>query len=153
VTATGRGGQWVALQVALAATVALVAAFAPRPDGATTVRLIVAVLLGGAAVAVASASSGALGRAFTVFPRPRPGASVTQRGPYRIVRHPIYAAVLALCVAAAVAGSPFGFVPAVALAIVLDRKASLEEAWLVETRPEYAAYRKSVRWKFLPGVR
>jgi protein-S-isoprenylcysteine O-methyltransferase Ste14 len=153
VTTTGRGGQWVVLQVALGAVVVVVAALAPGPDGADTARLVAALLLAAGAAAVALLSSRALGPAFTAFPRPRPGAPLTRGGPYRFVRHPIYTAVLALCAALAIAGSPFAFVPALALAIVLDRKASLEEAWLTTARPEYAAYRTSVRWRFLPRIR
>ncbi len=152
-TTTGRGGGLVALQVAVGATVLLVGSQAPKPSGGATARAIAAVGLTLGATIILVLSSGALGRALTVFPRPRPGAPLTQRGPYRVVRHPIYTAVLALALAVAIAGSPYAIIPTAMLAIVLDQKASLEEVWLIEARPEYATYRAAVRWRFVPGIR
>ena len=150
---TARGGRWVALQMVAGGAVVLVARRAPQPPSAATARRVVAVGVGALGAVVALGSARRLGPAFTVFPRPRPGAPLAANGPYRVVRHPMYASVLAFAVALATDGSPWAFVPAATLAIVLDRKAAREEAWLMEARPEYATYRAAVRWRFLPGVR
>jgi protein-S-isoprenylcysteine O-methyltransferase Ste14 len=153
-TMTARGGRWVALQMVAGGAVVLVARRAPQPPTAATARRVVAVGVGALGAVVALGSARRLGpAAFTVFPRPRPGAPLAAHGPYRVVRHPMYASVLAFAVAVATDGSPWAFVPAATLAIVLDRKAAREEAWLTEARPEYATYRAAVRWRFLPGVR
>jgi protein-S-isoprenylcysteine O-methyltransferase Ste14 len=141
------------VQLVLAVVVVFVANHAPAPTGARTARVVLAVALGLSAAVVVLWSSGVLGRALTVFPRPRPGAPLTRRGPYRLVRHPIYTALLMAAVAVVIVGSPFALIQAALLAFVLDRKASAEEAWLTEARPEYGAYREAVRWRFFPGIR
>jgi protein-S-isoprenylcysteine O-methyltransferase Ste14 len=150
---SARGEGWVALQAAAGATVVLVARVGPRPRGARRARRAAALGMGALGAAVGLAAARRLGPALTVFPRPRPGAPLTEGGPYRWVRHPMYAAVLTLACASATAGSPWALVPTAMLGVVLDRKAAREEAWLAEQRPEYAAYLASVRWRLAPGLR
>jgi protein-S-isoprenylcysteine O-methyltransferase Ste14 len=48
--------------------------------------------------------------------------------------------------------SPLALVPTVALVLVLETKSRLEEFMLEERFPEYDAYRRRVRWRFVPGV-
>ncbi len=150
---TARGEAWVALQMVAGAAVVLVARRAPQPHTAPTARRVIAVGVGAVGAAVALGSARRLGPAFTVFPRPRPGAPLVGHGPYRVVRHPMYASVLAFAVATAADGSPWAFIPTAVLAIILDSKAAREEAWLTQANPEYRTYRAAVRWRFLPGVR
>lgn len=87
------------------------------------------------------------------MPRPLPGVPLARGGPYRLVRHPMYTAVLLAALGASAAGSPWAFVPTAALALVLDRKASREEQWLNEAHSDYAALCARVRWRFVPGLR
>lgn len=91
-----------------------------------------------------------LGRNLTPFACPRAGSVLLERGPYRLVRHPIYAGLFlgALGWAFLVRGLlTLGW--ALLLLLLLDRKASLEERWLLVSFPGYAAYRQRVR-KLIP---
>jgi protein-S-isoprenylcysteine O-methyltransferase Ste14 len=91
-----------------------------------------------------------LGRNLTPFACPRAGSVLLERGPYRLVRHPIYAGLFlgALGWAFLVRGwLTLGW--ALLLLLLLDRKASLEERWLTGNFPGYAAYRRRVR-KLIP---
>jgi protein-S-isoprenylcysteine O-methyltransferase Ste14 len=152
-TRTHRGEGWVVAQVLLGAAVVLTAAFAPGRGGAGAIRLTLglALLVGG--LALAAAAAWALGRALTPLPSPRPGAPLSRRGPYRVVRHPIYTGLILLAAGASLVGSAWAFAPTVALAAFLDRKATKEEEWLMQAHPEYDELRAAVRWRFLPGVR
>ena len=89
---------------------------------------------------------------FNVRPQPRANAHLITDGPYRYVRHPMYVAVLlgaagwALC-----AGGLARTLIVLALLLVLNGKAALEERLLLACWPEYATYRARTR-RFLPGV-
>jgi protein-S-isoprenylcysteine O-methyltransferase Ste14 len=145
-----RGGWWVVAQLAL-----MLAAIVAGPwlgeHASGTMRWIANALLA-CGVALAIWSRVALGRSFTAFPRPVDGGSQVASGPYRFVRHPMYAAVI-LCLASwalmfqslAVAGL------AAATLVLLDMKARREERWLAEAYPGYADYRRSTR-KLIPFV-
>jgi protein-S-isoprenylcysteine O-methyltransferase Ste14 len=148
-----RGEEWVVAQALLGAAVVLVATLAPGRGNAGAIRLTVGIALLVIGLIVAVASARALGRALTPLPSPRPGAPLSRRGPYRVVRHPIYTGLILLAAGASLVGSGWALVPALALAVFLDRKATKEEEWLVQTHPEYDALRAAVRWRFLPGVR
>lgn len=102
-----------------------------------------ALLLAGDAVAVGGcvwilASVLALGRCFGVLPEAR---GLVTRGPYRLVRHPVYlgeiAALAGLTLAAPMLWNLTVFVVFVAAQLTRMR---LEEAALTEAFPEYAAY-------------
>lgn len=81
--------------------------------------------------------------------------SVVQFGPYRWVRHPIYASVMLLFAAYfAALRAPFSllFVLAVCVAYY-DRKTKLEEALMVEEfKDSYTVYMSKVPYKFIPLV-
>ena len=89
---------------------------------------------------------------FSVLPEPRAGGTLVRRGPYRLVRHPMYAAVLLYGVGAALAhgDARHGFW-LVLLAVVLWLKIRREERLLIETYPDYASYRERVR-AIVPGL-
>jgi protein-S-isoprenylcysteine O-methyltransferase Ste14 len=91
-------------------------------------------------------------RAMTVFPRPREHAALAERGVYRLVRHPIYGGLILMALGLSLAESPLGLIPAALLAVVVDLKSRLEEEWLVERQPGYAAYRARTPRRFVPGV-
>ena len=137
----------------LGLAVLCVAILTPGRGEPGSARLIVAALLLGGGVAVGLAAAKALGRALTPFPRPRPGTPLSRRGPYRLVRHPIYTAVILVAVGVSIVGSPWAFIPTAILAVVLDQKATREEAWLIEAHPAYVDVRAEVPWRFFPGLR
>lgn len=89
------------------------------------------------AVAVAAvvglAGAAELGRHLRIHPRPAPRAELRTTGVYRLVRHPIYAAVLIGSAAEAVlAARPEPVLGLVALTLVLHVKAGYEEGLLRE---------------------
>jgi len=111
----------------------------------------------GAAAAVAGAAVVALafrrlGRSLTPFPRPVEAGALVETGPYRYVRHPVYAGLLLLCAGVALAYSPLAFVPTAALAIVWGLKARLEERLLSSRYPAYGEYMGRTRFRLVPFV-
>ena len=112
----------------------------------------------GAAFAIVGAnavylSARALGKSLTPFPRPRRGGELVTEGPYRYARHPIYGGGILFFVGWALFSSPAALAGVLALAVLWDRKAALEERMLAETYAAYDEYRQRVRPRLLPFVR
>jgi len=124
------------------------------PDAVAGALVVVALVLILAALVllVLAGFSLLLARSTTVFPRPREGARLAEGGVYRRVRHPVYGGVLLLAVGWSVADSPLGLIPTAVLALVFDLKARVEESWLEERLPGYAAYRERTPRRFVPGL-
>jgi len=97
-------------------------------------------------------STGALGRNLTVFPRPLDTAELVVRGPYRIVRHPIYAAGLVLFLGFSLCRGPLVLGATACLAVVWALKARVEERYLRGRYPGYESYTQRVRYRLLPLV-
>jgi protein-S-isoprenylcysteine O-methyltransferase Ste14 len=152
----GRRGQgWAAVQVTLIVLVAVSAlsgVFWPEAVASTLTILGLVLLVIGLLLLLAAVVTLSVSRAMTVMPRPREGSRVAQSGVYRVVRHPVYGAVLLMALGASLAESPLGLIPTALLVAVFDLKARLEEAWLEERRPDYAVYRERTPWRFLPGL-
>ncbi len=142
----------VAAQFGLMAVLVLLGAQSLQPWPAWP-RLVGAFALAacGAALGFAAMAANRPGN-FNIHPAPREGGQLVAHGPYRWIRHPMYAAVLLLTGAAAVvAARPLaGLVWAVLLAVLLV-KAGLEERWLAAHHAGYAAYCGRTR-RLLPGL-
>lgn len=82
----------------------------------------------------------------------RSGGLVT-RGPFALVRHPMYLAFLLLLVStAALAAAGWRTVAAIALYLAgSELRIAHEETALAS--PTYEAYRRNIRWRYLPGLR
>ena len=81
--------------------------------------------------------------------------AVVQFGPYRWVRHPIYASTMLLFATYCVAlRAPLSLLFVVAVCLIYyEQKAKLEEVLMVETFGEsYSEYASKVRYKFIPFV-
>ena len=111
------------------------------PLGRVTAGLLVSA---GAAAAV----SGSImqGKSLSPFPKPPAHARLIRRGPYALVRHPLYAGLIALSLGwACLWASARGAALALAQAVFLDAKARREECWLREKFPDYGEYASKVR--------
>lgn len=103
-------------------------------------------LAGGATIVALSG----LGRSFAVLPSRR---RLVTRGPYRWVRHPVYAAESLMVVAAVTAGPAWETVAVAAGAIgLLVVRIRIEERFLTAVDAAYATYCQRVRYRLLPGV-
>jgi protein-S-isoprenylcysteine O-methyltransferase Ste14/uncharacterized membrane protein (UPF0127 family) len=90
-----------------------------------------------------------LGRSFGIVAANR---GVQTGGPYRLVRHPLYAAYAVTYVGYLLAYPRAVNMLLVAVTVaVMWARANAEER-LLAADPEYQAYRARVRWKFVPGV-
>jgi protein-S-isoprenylcysteine O-methyltransferase Ste14 len=81
------------------------------------------------------------------------GHHVITGGPYRFVRHPGYAGLIAFNLACAVAlGSWWVLLPAAVYAGMVVRRTALEDRFLHAELKGYADYAARVRYRLLPGV-
>lgn len=78
---------------------------------------------------------------------------VVTTGPYRFVRHPMYAALFpfVICVAL-ILGSLWALVPGGIIAMLFVIRTALEDRMLHEELPGYKEYAQRVRYRLLPGV-
>jgi protein-S-isoprenylcysteine O-methyltransferase Ste14 len=152
---TGARGEWfVVAQVALM-TLVFAGPRAPGPawlfpfPRALAVTGAALMLAGGAMLLAALVR---LGRGLTPLPYPRDGAELAQTGAYALVRHPMYAGGLILCLGWALCVQCWATLAyTLALFALLDAKSRREEVWLMERFPGYDAYRRRVR-RLIPFV-
>ncbi len=123
----------------------LAVSVAPPPEQWPRHAVVLFVVAGGAAVL----SMVGLGRSFGVLPAER---GLVQRGPYRLVRHPVYSAELMMVLACGWAAWRPLALGAVILATLLVLVRIRIEEQLLTTMSGYHAYRTQVRWRLLPGV-
>jgi protein-S-isoprenylcysteine O-methyltransferase Ste14 len=146
-----RGEGWVAIQFVLLGLLALASTLGPawgdpwlaigRAVGA--VHLVAGLLVAGLGLI-------GLRENLTPVPRPVAGGRLVAHGVYGLVRHPIYAGIILASVGwGLLAASPAALLVAAGIAVFFDLKSRREEAWLLETYPGYAEYRRRVR-KLLP---
>jgi protein-S-isoprenylcysteine O-methyltransferase Ste14 len=153
----GARGEWyAAAQVALIALVFLGPRMPPGlpawPAWLARIAVVVGPALMVAGGGLLLAGMVGLGANLSPLPCPRPGATLVRSGPYRLVRHPMYAGGIALAFGWAIAVRGWlTLAYAAALLVFLDVKSSREERWLVERFPDYAEYRRRVR-KLIPFV-
>lgn len=83
----------------------------------------------------------------------QPGQQLVDRGPYAVVRHPMYTAVLLMFLSIPlILGSWPGFVLFLAFPYILIRRIYNEEQVLTEGLPGYADYKSRVRHRLIPFV-
>ena len=81
------------------------------------------------------------------------GHTVVKTGPYAIVRHPMYAAVIPMVFAFPLAlGSRWGLVPAALMNVLLIVRTVLEDRTLHRELPGYPEYAAKTRHRLIPGV-
>jgi protein-S-isoprenylcysteine O-methyltransferase Ste14 len=140
----------------LAVGAALAASVVTIPIGAagasaSVARLSIAIVLIAIGWVVSVWSLAVLGRSFGVLADAR---ELVARGPYRVVRHPLYLGEL-INLAGLVVGSKRWVLPCVAWAVLVGvqlLRSAYEERVLEAAFPEYEQYRQRVRARILPGV-
>lgn len=145
-----KGGWWVVAQFALFGLIMLALTQNTTPPAIW--RFVGAALIG-AAVLLAGSGMWMIRSHLTALPAPRHGAVLLERGPFSLVRHPIYGGVVLGFFGLAVRG---GNVLAAVLALVLVpffwAKTGHEERLLIVSLPEYDDYRTRVRRRFVPWL-
>ena len=147
----GKGRVWFAIQAVIALAL-LVTPVVSRAPWSPMVRAV------GAGVFVVGLgflvwSYRVLGGSHSPWTAPREGASLVTNGPYRIVRHPVYAAYVVIGLGLEVMlASPAGLIVAAVAYGYYHLRTREEERWLVQTYPDYATYRERVRGRLLPGI-
>lgn len=150
-----RGEGWVAIQVALFVLIGALGALNlpdARPDAAGIVVVAFGVGLGLISGLVVLRGLRGLGPTFTALPYPAEGSRLVREGVYARIRHPVYAGVIGLAAAwSCITLSVPALAVSLILVVVLDLKSRLEEAWLTERYPDYAAYARTTH-RFVPRV-
>jgi protein-S-isoprenylcysteine O-methyltransferase Ste14 len=81
------------------------------------------------------------------------GHAVASAGPYRLVRHPGYAAWMVSDVAVVIMlGSLWALFPALIAVVALVARTALEDRTLREELPGYEEYAGRVRYRLVPGI-
>jgi protein-S-isoprenylcysteine O-methyltransferase Ste14 len=81
------------------------------------------------------------------------GHHVITTGPYALVRHPMYTAVIVLLFAVPVAlGSRFGLIPTALLSVLMIVRTHFEDRTLHAELPGYPEYAKQTHYRLIPGI-
>ncbi|HEX3014435.1 MAG TPA: isoprenylcysteine carboxylmethyltransferase family protein [Methanobacterium sp.] len=81
------------------------------------------------------------------------GQQVCKSGPYRVVRHPGYAAgIISVLAAPLILGSWWGLVPSTMLAIMIAIRTLLEDRTLQKELQGYKEYAKTTRYRLIPWI-
>ncbi|GIG53301.1 methyltransferase family protein [Demequina activiva] len=145
-----RAWAMVAVQGVLFLTVAVTAFLRDvGPALFTSLWLALALVLVGSAGVIASGRN--LGRSLTPSPVPNE-AGLAASGLYRYARHPMYTALVVICLGVAVgSGALLCYVSVVVLAVFFGFKARMEERYLRRVYNGYDAYAARTG-RFLPGI-
>jgi protein-S-isoprenylcysteine O-methyltransferase Ste14 len=109
----------------------------------------VTALVSGIGLAIVVVGLACLGRSFGIVPANR---GVVIRGPYRLVRHPIYAGYLVTHIAfCAQHPTPWNFAVVLVADTALVVRALMEER-VLSADVEYQGYCRRVGWHLVPGV-
>ena len=147
-----RGGLWVAAQFALLAAIIGVGrldllTFSFERHMAVGWGVIGLALVGGAWASVS------LGGNLTPYPKPVEAGTMVEHGPYRLVRHPIYTAVVVGMIGISIrSGDWISLALSLGLVPFFLVKSSFEERHLLEEYPGYSAYQQRVSRRLIPGV-
>lgn len=142
---------WVVGQFGLLTVWLVVVLLSARADPSAWLIPGAVLALGGLLLGVGAVVS--FGTPISPSPQPRTGATLVDRGVYRLVRHPMYGAIVCSTLGVGVAAQS---VPAIVvtglIAGLLRIKSSREEQILGIVVPGYSEYRRRVAHRFVPWV-
>jgi len=153
----GSRGEWyVVVQVALIVLVFLGPRTLPTlpvwPAPLARISVVAGAVIALAGFVLLLAGLFRLGPNLTPLPYPTSNATLIQAGPYRLVRHPMYAGGIALAYGwAFLVCGWLTLAYATVLLLFLEVKATREERWLTDRFPDYPAYQRRVR-KLIPFI-
>ncbi len=146
-----RGGWWVVGQFLLFGLIAVALAVTGGDPPVWLAVTGAVAAIGGTAMGVSAAWQ--IRRQISALPVPQPGAPLNRRGAFRLVRHPIYGAlVLGSTGLAAMDANALALAGSVALLFLFEGKTRLEERLLTAQYPQYGAYRRKVPHRLLPWL-
>jgi protein-S-isoprenylcysteine O-methyltransferase Ste14 len=147
-----RGGLWVSAQVVLLVAIVWIG----RLDLVTFSfggQQAVGWTLIGLALVIGVAASLSLGGNLTPYPKPVTAGTMVEHGLYRVVRHPIYTAVIIGMIGIALRGGDWvSLALAVGLLPFFYAKSTFEEGHLIEHYPGYVEYQRRVPKRMVPGI-
>lgn len=80
------------------------------------------------------------------------GHAVVKTGPYRYVRHPVYAGLITAVIATPVLlGSLWALLPEAITAVIFIFRTTLEDRTLLQELDGYGTYTQQVRYRFVPS--
>jgi protein-S-isoprenylcysteine O-methyltransferase Ste14 len=124
--------------VACAVAMGTVLAFGPPPPGSPDAVVVAGEVLAVASCAWLLVSVTFLGRCFGVLPEAR---GLVARGPYGVVRHPVYLGEIGACLGLAIAAPTVGNAVALSAFVVAQSiRIALEERSLRAAFPQYESY-------------
>jgi protein-S-isoprenylcysteine O-methyltransferase Ste14 len=145
------GHIWFAVQGVLAAALLIAPVFSHLPLAPVWRALGVVLGLGGVALIVASYR--VLGESHSPWTEPAEGAALRTRGPYAVVRHPVYAGYVILGLGYGLAlASPAAIVFAILCFIYYDLRTRAEDRALAQRYADFAGYRARVRSRLIPAL-
>lgn len=81
------------------------------------------------------------------------GQVVVTRGPYRLVRHPMYLGIIVLFACSPLAlGSLWALIPGLSVGVLFVIRTRAEDMMLLSELAGYAEYAKVVRYRIMPGI-
>lgn len=142
-----RGETWVAVQTLLIAVYLIVPRWGVAwSDSLRPVALPIGGVLSLTGLGLFATGVLALGRNLTPLPYPKAETVLVERGPYRLVRHPIYGGLCLLAVGLALATAHAGRLAVATAALAFfAAKAHREETWLRHRFAGYDAYARRTR--------
>ena len=147
-----RGGLWVSAQLVLFVAIVWIG----RLDLVTfsfNGQQAVGWTLMGLALVIGAAAAFSLGGNLTPYPKPAKAGTMVEHGLYRVVRHPIYTAVIVGMIGIALRGGDWvSLALAIGLLPFFYAKSTFEEAHLVEHYPSYLEYQRRVPNRMVPGI-
>lgn len=135
--------------LAFVATYGILAFTAFAPNGVPLVPLVIPNVLAITSAAVIIFARLSLGRSIGFVPANR---GIITTGAYRFVRHPIYTgAFIAMLSFVLRSYTPLNLIMAATIVALFMIKSIVEERFL-SADPEYAAYLRHARWRWIPGI-